>query len=327
MATTSNTYTGNGSNKLFSITFPYIETTDVDVYLNGTLQTITTQYTFANATTIEFVTAPANGATVLLNRSTDDTTLQATFFPGSSIRASDLNSDFDQLLYLGQESSNVAASATATANTALSNSTTAISTSNTALSNSTTAVSTANAAVVTANAASSSASSAVSTANTASSNATTAVNTANSATSTANSALSTANSAASTANSALSAANSAVSTANTASSNASTAVSTANAASVTASAASTTANTASTNATTAVNTANQAIIIANEALVVGQKPFIDLYNLASGSPGSKVMDLGSLSTGCVSDYFTGESGGVINYNCAIGCSTTSLGTV
>jgi hypothetical protein len=61
MATTSNTYTGNGSNKLFSITFPYLDTSDIDVYLNGTLQTITTQYTFANATTVEFVAAPANG--------------------------------------------------------------------------------------------------------------------------------------------------------------------------------------------------------------------------------------------------------------------------
>jgi hypothetical protein len=108
MAITSNTYTGNGSNKLFSITFPYLETTDVDVYLNNVLQTITTQYTFANATTIEFVTAPANGAVVLLDRSTDDAALQATFFPGSSIKAADLNADFDQTLYVVQEINNKA---------------------------------------------------------------------------------------------------------------------------------------------------------------------------------------------------------------------------
>ena len=108
MATTSNTYTGNGSNKLFSITFPYIETTDIDVYLNGTLQTVTTQYTFANATTVEFVAAPANGAVVLLDRSTDDAALQATFFPGSSIKAADLNADFDQTLYVVQEINNKA---------------------------------------------------------------------------------------------------------------------------------------------------------------------------------------------------------------------------
>ena len=108
MATTQNNYTGNGSNKLFSITFPYLDTADIDVFLNGTLQTVTTQYTFANATTIEFVAAPANGATVRLDRSTDDSALQATFFPGSSIKAADLNADFDQTLYVVQEINNKA---------------------------------------------------------------------------------------------------------------------------------------------------------------------------------------------------------------------------
>jgi len=106
MATTSNTYTGNGSNKLFSITFPYLDTSDVDVYLNGTLQTITTQYTFANATTVEFVAAPTNGAVILLDRSTDDSDNPATFFPGSSIKAADLNENFDQTLYVVQEINN-----------------------------------------------------------------------------------------------------------------------------------------------------------------------------------------------------------------------------
>ena len=108
MAITSNTYTGNGSNKLFSITFPYLDTADIDVFLNGTLQTVTTQYTFANATTIEFVAAPANGAAVRLDRSTDDSALAATFFPGSSIKAADLNADFDQTLYVVQEINNKA---------------------------------------------------------------------------------------------------------------------------------------------------------------------------------------------------------------------------
>lgn len=103
MAVTSNTYTGNGSNKLFSITFPYIDATDVDVYLNGVLQTITTQYSFANATTIEFVTAPSNGAKVYLQRTTANETNAATFFAGSSIRASDLNENFDQALFTRQE--------------------------------------------------------------------------------------------------------------------------------------------------------------------------------------------------------------------------------
>jgi hypothetical protein len=113
MAITSNTYTGNGTNKLFSITFPYLDTSDIDVYLNGTLQTITTQYFFANATTVEFVVAPGAGTTVLLSRNSDDTALQATFFPGSSIKAADLNDNFDQVLYLAQETNNNVANAVA----------------------------------------------------------------------------------------------------------------------------------------------------------------------------------------------------------------------
>jgi hypothetical protein len=189
MATTSNTYTGNGTNKLFSITFPYLETSDINVYLNGVLQTITTEYTFANATTVEFVTAPANGAVVLLDRSTDDQTLQATFFPGSSIKANDLNFNFDQVLYLSQE----------TANIAQNQSTAGLQTQITAANNtSNTALTTANAATVTANSANTTATGIAGTANTALTNANAAVVTANTATSTANAATVTANSALST---------------------------------------------------------------------------------------------------------------------------------
>jgi hypothetical protein len=189
MATTSNTYTGNGSNKLFSITFPYLDTSDIDVYLNGTLQTIITEYTFANATTVEFVAAPANGAVVLLDRSTDDATLQATFFPGSSIKANDLNFNFDQVLYLSQE----------TANIAQNQSTAGLQTQITAANNtSNTALTTANAATVTANSANTTATGIAGTANTALTNANAAVVTANSATSTANAATVIANSALST---------------------------------------------------------------------------------------------------------------------------------
>jgi hypothetical protein len=113
MATTSDTHPGNGSNKLFSITFPYLETSDIDVYLNGILQTITTHYTFANATTVEFVAAPANGAVILLDRNTNDSDASATFFPGSSIKAADLNDNFKQVLFLAQETNNNVANAVA----------------------------------------------------------------------------------------------------------------------------------------------------------------------------------------------------------------------
>jgi hypothetical protein len=289
MATTSNTYTGNGTNKLFSITFPYLETTDVDVYLNGTLQTA---YTFANATTIEFTTAPTNGATVLLNRSTDDAEFQTTFFPGSSIKAGDLNLNFDQVIYIAQETANTANSALSTATTASTNATNAVNTANNAADDASEALSTANTA-------SSNASTALSTANTASTNASSAVTTANTASTNASSAVTTANAAAADATEA-------VTTAQTASDNIDAAVITAN---------------------LAKDTSDQAIILADQALNQGAKSFGVLYDGTSGSAGSKIINLGGLVSSCASDYFIGEEASVISYSCAIGCASYSLGTI
>ncbi len=103
MAVTQNTYTGNGSTVLYSFTFPYLETTDVKVTINGTP---TTAYTFANATTIQFTSAPAIGAAIRIYRDTADDSLAATFYSGSAIRAQDLNDNFTQNLYVTQEINN-----------------------------------------------------------------------------------------------------------------------------------------------------------------------------------------------------------------------------
>ena len=105
MAITQNTYTGDGTTVLFSFTFPYLETTDIKVSLDGT---ITTAYTLANATTIQFNTAPANGVAIRIYRVTDDAALTAQFYPGSAIRSQDLNDNFTQNLYVTQETSNYA---------------------------------------------------------------------------------------------------------------------------------------------------------------------------------------------------------------------------
>ena len=178
MATTQNTYTGNGSTTAYSFTFPYLNTTDIKVTLDAVA---TTAYTLSNATTIAFTSAPGSGVAIRIFRQTDADALNATFYPGSAIRSSDLNNNFTQNLYVTQESDADAASATATANTAkttadtaLANSAAAVTTANAASTTATTANTNASAAVVTANAASA-------TATTASTNATAAVNTANAA--------------------------------------------------------------------------------------------------------------------------------------------------
>ena len=100
MAVTQNIRTGNGTQVLFNFTFEYLEKTDVNVEVNDVL---TTAYTFANATTLQFATAPANGAKIRIYRKTDTETPKATFFSGSAIRAQDLNNNATQSLYSVQE--------------------------------------------------------------------------------------------------------------------------------------------------------------------------------------------------------------------------------
>lgn len=276
MATTQNTYTGDGSTTNYSFTFEYLKQADVKVTLNTVA---TTAFTFANATTLSFNTAPASGVAIRIYRDTDIDTLQATFFAGSAIKAEDLNNNFTQSNFAVQEAdfnvdtaNTTAASAVTTAEGAVTTANSAVTTANGAVTTANNAVTTANSAVTTANSAVTSATAAVSTANTASTNATNAVNTANAASTTATAAADTANDAAldaataiATANSATTAANTATTTANTATTTANTATTTANTALTTANtaitdsaSAVTTANTANTNATNAVNTANAA---------------------------------------------------------------------
>jgi chemotaxis protein histidine kinase CheA len=285
MAITQTTYTGDGSTTNYSFTFEYLKQADVKV----TLDTVaTTAFTFANATTLAFTTAPGNGVAIRIFRDTAIDTLSSTFFPGSAIKAEDLNQNFTQNLYVTQESDFEVDTANTTANTAKTTADTALTTSNTALTTANAATVTANtadtnasAAVTTANTASSNATAAVTTANTASTNATAAVNTANTASTNASAAVVTANSAATDASTALTTANSATTTANTALTNSSTALTTATTADTNASAAVTTANTANTNATAAVATANAA-----QSAVAGAAFYSPVANVASipGSP-------------------------------------------
>jgi hypothetical protein len=199
MATTQNTFTGDGSNLgPFSFTFKWLESTDIKVTVAGVLKTAGTHY---NLQSLNYSTktggqvlftagnAPANGAAIVIYRQTDDTDLAATFYSGSAIRAQDLNNNFIQGLYVTQEANNSSATATSTANSALTASASATATANSAVSTANSAVSTANSAVSTANSAVSTANSAVSTANAASASAASAVSTANTANANATAAL------------------------------------------------------------------------------------------------------------------------------------------
>jgi hypothetical protein len=115
---------GDGTLLSFNFTFEYLQESDVNVSLtvNATQATTeltrSTDWTFANATTIAFNSiatetdwqetsgAPKDGVTVRIYRVTDTDSAQATFFAGSAIRAQDLNNNNTQLLYAIQETVN-----------------------------------------------------------------------------------------------------------------------------------------------------------------------------------------------------------------------------
>ena len=312
MATTQNTYTGNGSATNYSFTFEYLKQSDVKV----TLDTVaTTAFTFANATTIAFTSAPASNVAIRIFRDTAIDLLSATFFPGSAIKAEDLNQNFTQSLYVTQESDADAAAATTTANTAKT-------TADTALTNSAAAVTTANTASTTANTASTNASAAVTTANAASTTATTASTDAASAVTTANTASTNASAAVVTANAADANATTALTNSResdgsggftTAIAKANTALSTANNANTSATSATSTANTADTNATTALNTANAAsaavsnavlfTLIANVAAIPGSPSNNDYVEMANSTGVESFSPLSGVPSG-----FVGASG-------------------
>ena len=100
MAVTENSYTGNGSTTNYSFTFPYLKSTDVQVQVDAA---VTTAWSFANATTVQFNTAPANGAKIKILRDTNVDSLAATFYAGSAIKSEDLNDNYTQNLYKTQE--------------------------------------------------------------------------------------------------------------------------------------------------------------------------------------------------------------------------------
>ena len=101
----SHTQTTTG-NRDFSVTFPFLVTTDIKVQLNGVTKSLTTDYTIVQSganTVVNFNTAPADNATIRIFRSTNIDSINATYAAGSSIRATDLNTNNTQLLYAAQE--------------------------------------------------------------------------------------------------------------------------------------------------------------------------------------------------------------------------------
>ena len=254
----SNTYVGNGTTVLYSFTFPYINVSDVVVSVDGNVKDSTTEYSFANATTIQFTTAPASSAAILIKRITSAEDVAAVFFPGSAVRARDLNDNFVQGLYVSQESTATAAASSVEAQAASANAALAATAATSSASDAATTLVQANAAAASAATAQSASATAQTQANNASAAAAAAAADATAAQASSATAIATANASSAASAQAVSDSAAAVVTSN----NSATLVATAN---TNSNAAVVTANQSAADATSAVNIASSAQSLATQA--------------------------------------------------------------
>ena len=92
-------YTANGSNATFAITFSFIDSTHVKVFLDGVS---TTAFSVSGSNVI-MNSNPANGVVVLIKRETPTNARLVDFQDGSVLTESDLDKSADQNFFIAQE--------------------------------------------------------------------------------------------------------------------------------------------------------------------------------------------------------------------------------
>ncbi len=92
-------YTANGSNATFAITFAFLDSTHVKVFLDGVA---TTAFSISGSNVI-MNSNPANGVVVLIKRETPTDSRLVDFQDGSVLTESDLDKSADQNFFIAQE--------------------------------------------------------------------------------------------------------------------------------------------------------------------------------------------------------------------------------
>ena len=93
-------YTGNGSTKNYTFSFPFLDQSHIVVSVAGE---VTTEFTFLNSSTIAFNTAPITGAYIEIRRSTPKDIPIINFQDGSVLLEKDLDLLVTFNLYVAQE--------------------------------------------------------------------------------------------------------------------------------------------------------------------------------------------------------------------------------
>ena len=99
MALSFVTYTGNGSNRIFNLTFTYLQQADVSVKVNNVAVT----FIFLDSARVQTTVAPASGAFVEVRRTSSRTARVVDFQDGAVLTEAALDGDSNQLFQLTQE--------------------------------------------------------------------------------------------------------------------------------------------------------------------------------------------------------------------------------
>ena len=100
MALSYVSYTANGSTNQFDITFPYIESSHIKVYVNNVEDT---SFTFITTTRIQTSSTPTNGQVVKIDRDTPTSARIVDFQDGSVLTESDLDKSANQNFFIATE--------------------------------------------------------------------------------------------------------------------------------------------------------------------------------------------------------------------------------
>ena len=99
---TTSSYTGNNSTTDFAITFPFLDSTEIDVTVADVSKTLNSDYTISGST-LSFTSAPANLAAIKFKRNTDISNKRIDFQDGSVLTEADLDNNANQIIHAMQE--------------------------------------------------------------------------------------------------------------------------------------------------------------------------------------------------------------------------------
>ena len=106
MALSFVTYTGDGSNQIFNLTFTYLQQSEVGVKVDNVAVT----FTWLDSSRVQLTTAPISGAFVEVRRTSSRTARVVDFQDGSVLNEAALDADSQQLFNLSQEAFDASAS-------------------------------------------------------------------------------------------------------------------------------------------------------------------------------------------------------------------------